>query len=1133
MNKNVAPQGKSGTARAVAWKKKQGVGTRERRPGFKGKEPIDSQVIFPLPPAARIEHHGDSLPIASTSALVNSNPAVVPDMNYVRKSIVDDGACTAYGRADDVERAACSAAEPPESNEPNIPEYDMTEAQEKYVEKHIRGGKTDEGKVKGHSHPVAALDRAWGEHKIFEIINARNVDNADIRILDVGGNPSRHKYAKRFNVWCLCPIISSQDSVRKANLSTRKDVHFCECRVERWISTGGHCCEKAEEFFGYSRDDQGVLKLNPPFAIVMVHSVYYLSQEIVNDLTWMCLMTYSLHHKFPDVKGQLLSSNAHYERKANGKIMMSVTGAICAYFHDNIDWIYKSTHYESDSLSYDPNERSVNRPAMAWASQTPQGASTDIVHFARSEKGLIVEPAVSYDPIMDYGLYGPVLDVRNQVVTTTRPLGFRWIDIREGINDGNPPWKRWIMSTFPSKSVYSVGSRLIIGESMEAIIVPKEAVAKVVIACYGKPRDESGWSHCMNEVKKLTNQYGLSPEQMAAALPFIAALGFTAGIENELRATRHVVRNSTRDRLNAANKDFKSEKGCCITVRTRVFSKPSLFLLVLFVVVFFLGGVTRCGASGIADENIRDSFVYFYYASLGALMTFYKYRPKQLPDFCNDGRELQSLAKGAGIDTNACVKITCEPGYSLSRIGVSFGPHPIYARQCPCNVLVSLHNRALKVQLDVDRGMWEDLTKLFFKSKNWKFLNRPVVQVDFVEWVARFPGPRKRLLEQAKLDVDSNDKSLILRRPYKAFLKIEKLNKSGPFDPRLIQGTDLSYQVLTGPNVYAVSKHVSKYWMNIELPVNYAAGFSAEELGEWFGKCNELGFNFSLEIDVSRFDAAIGVEALEFEFDVYRRLRMDAETLTCLRAQYKTTGWTKDGIRYWCKGTRKSGTNNTAIGNSLINAAVVIALCNYVNIGLMYRSLVMGDDMILMTTKENLIKLLNIVNMFYEGLGFSIKINSSLNGRQAEFCNGLFWPSGGKYYFGPKPGRLLGKTFYMLKNTIGRDPVGLVKGICLSLEYVCSYVPILRELIQHLLNLTHFRTAKYPPYEAHKFVAKEKHMYDSETIQFFVDRYECMPHWITKLILWIKRQKTIDFYLDDSPFECVQMLEAMRERDNE
>lgn len=136
----------------------------------------------------------------------------------------------------------------------------------------------------------------------------------------------------------------------------------------------------------------------------------------------------------------------------------------------------------------------------------------------------------------------------------------------------------------------------------------------------------------------------------------------------------------------------------------------------------------------------------------------------------------------------------------------------------------------------------------------------------------------------------------------------------------------------------------------------------------------------ALLMDHSKFDAHCSTELLRLEQWYYLKCRNDPVLRKLLSMQMLCKGRTKRGTRYITKATRMSGDQNTGLGNSIINYAMLSAFADHN--GLQHSIYVDGDDSVMIfedTFKEYDME-------FFTQFGMVTKKDDTKEFSQVEFC---------------------------------------------------------------------------------------------------------------------------------------------------
>lgn len=142
----------------------------------------------------------------------------------------------------------------------------------------------------------------------------------------------------------------------------------------------------------------------------------------------------------------------------------------------------------------------------------------------------------------------------------------------------------------------------------------------------------------------------------------------------------------------------------------------------------------------------------------------------------------------------------------------------------------------------------------------------------------------------------------------------------------------------------------------------------------------------ALCLDHSRFDAHLSQEVLRMEHEIYLGLLKPCRLLRwLLAAQCKTRGRTKHGRKYRGVGGRMSGDVNTALGNTIVSALVLLAATHdFSELSI----LVEGDDGVVFGPGSALERLEGILGGRVLPYGFELKISSARTLGGIDYCSG-------------------------------------------------------------------------------------------------------------------------------------------------
>lgn len=374
-----------------------------------------------------------------------------------------------------------------------------------------------------------------------------------------------------------------------------------------------------------------------------------------------------------------------------------------------------------------------------------------------------------------------------------------------------------------------------------------------------------------------------------------------------------------------------------------------------------------------------------------------------------------------------------------------FHKHILYPKKCICNAIRATKNRQCcqmgeydpKAAIELLKWTQQNISKLL-PITNYQSQTQ-------ADWVESVPSTKRLQKQQA---IDNNNEAGVLtskQTEVKAFMKIEPLNRKDkhlsdcdqPIDPRLISGRYSEYDVIGGPIIKRITKLIASMWSytyNQIVPgimsrvkgiTYFSTGHNKISIGGWFKRHVMLGRCRWFNTDYKRFDASTARYLIELEADIYNAFCNDPNFRAWLIAQFTTLGTIeiKDGkdilkVIYGCDGTRKSGDQNTSIGNTMINVLVqvfalskqypnIIDLLNNEEIAL----LVLGDDTVMVIHgdpnghKFNMQTHVNVSTQL--GLQMDIEERHEYD---VSFCSSYFVPA-----------KVNGEESYILTQKLGRN----------------------------------------------------------------------------------------------------------------
>lgn len=323
-------------------------------------------------------------------------------------------------------------------------------------------------------------------------------------------------------------------------------------------------------------------------------------------------------------------------------------------------------------------------------------------------------------------------------------------------------------------------------------------------------------------------------------------------------------------------------------------------------------------------------------------------------------------------------------------------------KSCTCNEEVALSQRH-----QVDDG--SRYTSKLDLRRHLRPLIKPsnVSTVDYI--ISRCSGSKRKLMEAAKLSLQTSD--IMYKDSYiKMFLKDDKylldlaltstwleqeetdLSKLKSLSaPRCIQYRNKRYCLLLAQFLHNIEENTYAYTDEYGTPVFAKCRNLTQRGKDLRDKWESFRKPKALLLDHSKFDAHCCQQLLELEQWYYNKCHSDKLLQKLLKWQLLNKGFTKNGTSYVTKATRMSGDQNTGLGNSVINYAIIKAFVE--REGLKCSIYVDGDDSVIIYEDDG--KLHDA--RFFEQFGMKTKSEYATEFEKVEFCqtrpvfDGLNW----------------------------------------------------------------------------------------------------------------------------------------------
>lgn len=435
------------------------------------------------------------------------------------------------------------------------------------------------------------------------------------------------------------------------------------------------------------------------------------------------------------------------------------------------------------------------------------------------------------------------------------------------------------------------------------------------------------------------------------------------------------------------------------------------------VAVAYRSRSVRTTLSVVASTAAVATTYHRIFAKSKKSTSIHTYPCPQLLDHCTGTdvlpppEELHASAKVVINPVTCCNPVAFQVGFTINP-GMIWIP-----RLCGHNELNALTTRQLLPALGTEESreiLWTQGVTALLRDLPPIELTTDYTPVEMFEtFAAKYPLHRRKTLRATFLTLDGKN-----RYPEcitKAFVKREwlvgkALNKR---NPRLISGKTEDYLCETGPEYYCWMKMMCKhYWPNMNTVLHqryiYTGGMTADEIGLVFTHfVRNLGWEV-VEGDYSRYDGHNELEALNAEMKYYSDV-MSEDTTRALFRQCVTEGKTSSGHKFQCYGKVASGVINTSFGNTLRGFMVVASYADEIKLD-DFAVMQLGDDNIIFVKDIDHFNL-PAFTAFCEAMGHKLEAVHRPDPDFAEYCSQRFWDVGDRYVLGPKPARVLAKTF--------------------------------------------------------------------------------------------------------------------------
>lgn len=432
---------------------------------------------------------------------------------------------------------------------------------------------------------------------------------------------------------------------------------------------------------------------------------------------------------------------------------------------------------------------------------------------------------------------------------------------------------------------------------------------------------------------------------------------------------------------------------------------------------------------------------------------------KYVEDYCVG--EICGLLEGSEgkMEVNPTLNTNCIP--KQYPVGFTIAMDYIWIpRSCVHNETSAVANRQLLPPIgtpDVRKQWWDQAAELFVRDVPYMpfegYINDEEELLD--EFLLKYPQSRRNAIKTAWIDVLQGAEVNV---NVKAFVKIEwNVGKAeGERYPRLISGLHDDFLSETGPVYHAWTKQqIKNLWSDqismLRLKFIYTAGMTGDQIGAVAAHFETLGY-FAVEGDLSKKDGHTEKEALAAKSTVHSHY-LPERTAKLLRRNETVVGVTRNGVKYQIKGKTLSGQIDTSHGNTEEVFMMINVCMEDQEIGT-YTTIVLGDDNVIFIpaqfrSKFDLNRMIEVCALM--GHAMKAKLWEFNEYDYLEYCSMWFWNVGNTRVLGPKPYRVLAKTFMPHRIIKEDELISYMVGIAVGFKHF-SWVPVLGKFCLHLIE---------------------------------------------------------------------------------
>lgn len=430
----------------------------------------------------------------------------------------------------------------------------------------------------------------------------------------------------------------------------------------------------------------------------------------------------------------------------------------------------------------------------------------------------------------------------------------------------------------------------------------------------------------------------------------------------------------------------------------------------------------------------------------------------------------------------------CRPYEAGARLlGLSIGPVYVNSK-CLCNThncLCNRHGKAQTVGVEPARGVeWAANFKRRLAESYSRHLEHWLV-----EWIKKWPVKKREAFALSDI-VDP-----VLPSRVKLLVKRELLGVLKKKARGIQMYHNLTTQALFAAHFTALQKALSECFDGTEtflgIDVTMASGLNSVGLAAWMEqRQNSRSFyeRDGINWDANAGEQLYGAKRKVFDFLEPAFLKFMDQCVS-VKGGCRIKGLWNCFCSYTLKAGVKSGHNDTTLGNSLMNA--LVAVHALLENGYRGSVIVAGDDLLVASPDDVDVDLMTVSEA---KCGVDPEARVFTDPYDTSFISGIWAPVEGGLTFVPKPGRLMQRLFWTVKDVSVRRRQAWRHAVCSSLLPATGCIPVISDFLRVNDVATRGRVPdRLLPRYALMMGGSPVRVANESTVQWFVDRYGFDP----------------------------------------